>query len=90
MSDIVIGNCGKHPGFNMVNCPMCEIHERDKDSMQFFAVEYAGYWMIQRSPHYGGTDIVNAESVGEKEAEMFAKKIAELLTEWYTTQIPKQ
>lgn len=24
------GNCSKHPGFNMVNCPVCEVEERQE------------------------------------------------------------
>lgn len=25
MSEIVIGNCSKHPGQNMINCPLCDL-----------------------------------------------------------------
>lgn len=80
MSEIAIGNCSKHPGFNFVNCPMCAIEEQEKFAKQkYFAVEYAGYWQIQDSPFYGGKNYLDAEQVGEELAEKTAKKIAELL-----------
>lgn len=30
----VVGNCGKHPGFNMINCPMCEIERKSHQCHQ--------------------------------------------------------
>lgn len=35
MSTPVVGECGKHPGFNFVNCPMCE-SEKVKMAKQFW------------------------------------------------------
>lgn len=46
---------------------------------KYFAVEYAGFWHIQSGPYYGDTDILDAEQVGEDEAEKNAMLIAELL-----------
>lgn len=80
MSEIAIGNCSKHPGFNFVNCPMCEIERQEAFGKQkYFAVEYAGYWHIQNTPFYGGKNYLDAESVGEELAEKMANKIADLL-----------
>ena len=82
----VIGNCGKHPGQNMVNCPLCAIEKQQKLAEKIFgkkynAVAYANYWHIQDSPFYGGKDWLNAEDVGEKQAEETAKRIENLLNE---------
>jgi len=53
-----------------------------------FAVEYAGWWRIQSAPHYGAPDILNAEDVGEKQAEENANKIVDLLNG--ASQFPSQ
>lgn len=52
---------------------------------KFHAVEYAGYWNIQTSPYYDDDhkNILDAESIGEKEAEQYANLIAELLNKHY-------
>ena len=42
----------------------------------WYPVEYAGYWRIQDGPMYGDIDLLDAEQVGEKEAEINAKLIA--------------
>lgn len=76
----VIGNCGKHPGQSMINCPLCAIEEQKKlIAKKYHAVEYAGYWHIQDQPYYGGKDLLNAEDVGVEEAAKNANMIESLL-----------
>lgn len=61
----------------------CEQGEEVKAPEKFHAVEYSGYWSIQTNPYYGGKNILNAEDVGEKDAEHFAKHIVKLLNKHY-------
>ena len=43
----------------------------------WYPVNYAGYWMIQKGPRYKPNyDILDADNVGEKTAEANAKLIA--------------
>lgn len=59
----------------------------DKGEEKFYAVEYAGFWHIQKTPYYEsleeGTNILNAEEVGYRESEQYANLIAELLNKHY-------
>lgn len=51
---------------------------------KFHAVEFSGFWAIKTEPYYdAGEDILNADSVGEKEAEEYANLIVELLNKHY-------
>lgn len=87
----VIGNCSKHPGHNFVNCPLCEIAEqaaKNKVVPGFHAVQYANYFNIQPSPFYGDNNILDAEDVGEDQAEMYAELLAKLLTEHFYPSKP--
>ncbi len=56
---------------------------------KFYAVEYAGFWNIQKQPGYespeSGTNILDAEQVGQEAAEYYANLIAKLLNEHYGT-----
>lgn len=36
MSNEVIGNCAKHKGFNMINCPMCEVERANSLAINFW------------------------------------------------------
>jgi hypothetical protein len=47
-------------------------------------VAYCNFWTIQSGPYYGDKDILNAEDVGEEEAEKNANLIANLLNEYYS------
>jgi len=42
----------------------------------FFATEYSGYWSIQDGQYYGDSDVLNADDVGEYEAEHNARLFA--------------
>ncbi len=58
----------------------CHIQSVNKhDYKRYFAVEYAGFWVIQTDPTYGGDDIFNAEHVGSEQAEKNAKLVEGLL-----------
>lgn len=51
---------------------------------KFYAVEYAGFWNIQNEEGYTEkANILDAENVGEKEAEKFANLIVKLLNKHY-------
>lgn len=52
---------------------------------KFYAVEYSGFWNIQTGPYYTDKNILDAEVIGEKEAEQYANLIAELLNKHYGT-----
>lgn len=39
-------------------------------------IEFSGYWMIHDSPYYESNDVLNAEHVGEVQAEENAKLAA--------------
>jgi hypothetical protein len=54
-----------------------------RESDRFFAVAYCNYWGIQIGQYYGDKDILNAEDVGEKEAEDYANLIVKLLNAHY-------
>ncbi len=47
--------------------------------MKYYAVNYSGFWVIQLEDYYGGNNILNAEDVGEKQAEKNAEMIVDLL-----------
>lgn len=51
---------------------------------KFHAVEFAGYWTIKTEPFYdAGKDILNAEDVGQEQAEHNANTITKLLNDYY-------
>lgn len=54
-------------------------NDENKIVPKYHAVEYSGYWYIQESPFYGEKNLLDAEDVGEEEAEKNAKQIADLL-----------
>ena len=84
----VIGNCGKHPGQSMINCPLCAIEQQKILSKKtFFVVEYAGYFNIQTTPFYDtGKNILDADAVGYEEAKKYGELIENLLNKYYDTQ----
>lgn len=43
---------------------------------KWYAVEYAGYWVLQEDTHYGEPDLLNADDVGKEAAERNAKLAA--------------
>ncbi|MEO6305489.1 MAG: hypothetical protein ABIP51_20165 [Bacteroidia bacterium] len=40
MKNNIIGECGKHPGHNMVNCAMCQIESPITVPQGFFSKDY--------------------------------------------------
>lgn len=60
------------------------LQEKDVEGEKFYAVEYSGYWNIQTVPGYEENDnILDADSVGAKQAEENANLITKLLNEYY-------
>lgn len=47
MPENIIGNCGKHPGFGMVNCPMCEIDRLKKINLKLIEQQLEIDWEIE-------------------------------------------
>lgn len=62
-----------------VNSPARTADKNIPEQPRFFAVEYAGFWNIQSGPSYGDKNILDAEKVGRKESEQYAKLIVEFL-----------
>lgn len=67
MEKKVVGNCGKHPGFSMVDCPMCQMESKLSERTgtftpgPWYAVEYSGYYMLQNEEGYCESDLLNIE-----------------------------
>lgn len=90
----VVGNCGKHPGQSMINCPLCEIENHKKTSRIKTPTE-----LLQQSNEYTeALEFVMAyrEDRGDFDGYISTSALAEMIvkhknkfvdTDWYNAGI---